>query len=60
MTVRELRNMLNNVNGDIPVFYYASKENEWRSGDELKFTLDHDDSKLNKEGLGTLTLFIDD
>ena len=60
MTVRELRDMLNNISGDIPVFYYASKENEWRSGDELKFTLDRDDSNLNKQGLGTLTLFIDD
>ncbi len=60
MTVRQLREILEKIDGDIPVFYYASKEEEWRSAEELKFTLDRDDGVPNAEGIGTITLFIND
>lgn len=60
MTVGELREILNDMDADIPILFYAPKEEEWRHGDMLHLTLDRDDTNLNAQGLGTITLFIND
>ena len=48
MTVGDIRQMIANLDDDMPVMYFSAIDDKWFSADRLVFTVDSDEETENK------------